>query len=61
MLISQEQQIGLRSLSELLDYVAGVIRRGVHGRHWVTAEVTSVNRNRSGNVYLQLSDNDIGS
>lgn len=57
MLISQDQQIGLRSLSELLDHVADVIRRSVPGRHWVTADVTSVNRNRSGNVYLQLADN----
>ena len=45
-----------QSLSQLLAHVSAVIRRGVPGRHWVTAEVTSVNRNRSGNVYLQLSD-----
>ncbi|MHA7586636.1 exodeoxyribonuclease VII large subunit [Vibrio harveyi] len=44
-------------LSQLLEHVSAVIQRGVPGRHWVTAEVTSVNRNRSGNVYLQLSDN----
>ncbi|MCC9651042.1 exodeoxyribonuclease VII large subunit [Vibrio sp. MA64] len=60
MLISQDQQIGSRSLSELLDHVADVIRRSVPGRHWVTADVTSVNRNRSGNVYLQLADNGDG-
>ncbi|MEJ3630074.1 exodeoxyribonuclease VII large subunit [Vibrio vulnificus] len=45
-----------QSLSQLLEHVSTVIKRGVPGRHWVTAEVTSVNRNRSGNVYLQLSD-----
>ena len=60
MLISQDQQIGSRRLSELLDHVADVIRRSVPGRHWVTADVTSVNRNRSGNVYLQLADNGDG-
>ncbi|MFN1549711.1 exodeoxyribonuclease VII large subunit [Vibrio natriegens] len=50
-----------QSLSQLLAHVSTVIKRGVSGRHWVTAEVTSVNRNRSGNVYLQLSDNsDVG-
>ncbi|MFW0992317.1 exodeoxyribonuclease VII large subunit [Vibrio parahaemolyticus] len=46
-----------QSLSQLLAHVSAVIKRSVPGRHWVTAEVTSVNRNRSGNVYLQLSDN----
>lgn len=45
-----------QSLSQLLEHVSTVIKRGVPGRHWVTAEVTSINRNRSGNVYLQLSD-----
>ncbi|HCE3105343.1 exodeoxyribonuclease VII large subunit [Vibrio parahaemolyticus] len=45
-----------QSLSQLLEHVSAVIQRGVPGRHWVTAEVTSVNRNLSGNVYLQLSD-----
>ncbi|HCM0863996.1 TPA: exodeoxyribonuclease VII large subunit [Vibrio parahaemolyticus] len=49
-----------QSLSQLLAHVTAVIKRGVPGRHWVTAEVTSVNRNRSGNVYLQLSDNSDG-
>lgn len=49
-----------QSLSQLLAYVSAVIKRSVPGRHWVTAEVTSVNRNRSGNVYLQLSDNSEG-
>ncbi|MFH4853682.1 exodeoxyribonuclease VII large subunit [Vibrio diabolicus] len=49
-----------QSLSQLLTHVSAVIKRGVPGRHWVTAEVTSVNRNRSGNVYLQLSDNSDG-
>lgn len=49
-----------QSLSQLLEHVSAVIQRGVPGRHWVTAEVTSVNRNRSGNVYLQLSDNSEG-
>ncbi|HBC3928294.1 TPA: exodeoxyribonuclease VII large subunit [Vibrio parahaemolyticus] len=46
-----------QSLSQLLAHVNTVIKRSVPGRHWVTAEVTSVNRHRSGNVYLQLSDN----
>ncbi|MEF1335725.1 exodeoxyribonuclease VII large subunit [Vibrio rotiferianus] len=49
-----------QSLSQLLEHVSTVIKRGVSGRHWVTAEITSVNRNRSGNVYLQLSDNSDG-
>lgn len=49
-----------QSLSQLLEHVSAVIQQGVPGRHWVTAEVTSVNRNRSGNVYLQLSDNSEG-
>ncbi|EJP4176579.1 exodeoxyribonuclease VII large subunit [Vibrio vulnificus] len=48
---------GEQSLSQLLAHVNTVIKLGVPGRHWVTAEVTSVNRHRSGNVYLQLSDN----
>lgn len=45
-----------QSLSQLLAHVSAVLKRGVPGRHWVTAEVTSLNRDRSGNVYLQLSD-----
>ncbi|WP_391087810.1 exodeoxyribonuclease VII large subunit [Vibrio sp. NH-UV-68] len=49
-----------QSLSQLLKHVSAVIKRSVPGRHWVTAEVTSVNRNRSGNVYLQLSDSSDG-
>ncbi|HHC7270749.1 TPA: exodeoxyribonuclease VII large subunit [Vibrio parahaemolyticus] len=49
-----------QSLSQLLAHVSAVIKRGVPGRHWVTAEITSVNRNRSGNVYLQLFDNSDG-